>query len=241
MGSPKNEPHHTRDESQVDVVFTDGFWLSKYEITQLQWRTLMRDAPWFVDASVKRGSDYPATNIDFRSALNFCDKFTQQEHDAGRLPSEWEFRLPTEAQWEYACRAGSITAYAFGNDESKLADYAWCYANTISVGERFAHEVGKKLPNAWGLHDMHGNVWEWCLDVHQEKLPGGIDPLVTHPALLANRVKRGGWWAARGFVCRSACRAFDAPATRSDELGFRLALVRSDNCDCSANGRGEER
>src|SRR5437762_9291015 len=95
-------------------------------------------------------------------SVEFCRKFTQDERDAGRLPETWEYTLPTEAQWERACRAGSESRYCFGDDPAKLGDYAWIRGNASEAGERYAHRVGRKKPNNWGLHDMHGNVWEWC-------------------------------------------------------------------------------
>src|SRR5262249_51063749 len=102
----------------------------------------------------------PVENVSWTNAVEFCRALTEQEHKAGRLPAGWEYCLPTEAQWEYACRAGTQTLYSFGDDESRLGDFAW-YINNC---QNRTHEVGQKLPNAWGLHDMHGNVWEWCCD-----------------------------------------------------------------------------
>src|SRR5213075_1862730 len=123
--------------------------------------------------------------VSWRSAVEFCRLLTEQERKAGRLPPGWEYRLPTEAQWEYACRAGTQTTYSFGDDESRLADFAWYMENS-----HLTHEVGQKLPNAWGLHDMHGNVCEWCSDWYQDLLGGRTDPEANdRPSF---RVDRGG-------------------------------------------------
>ena len=140
---------------------------------------------------------------------------------AGRLPPGWEYRLPTEAQWEYACRAGTQTAYSFGDDESRLGDFAWYGDN--SAGR--THEVGQKLPNAWGLRDMHGNVWEWCSDSYQETLVGGTDPQFAERA--SGRVYRGGSGIYSGWNCRSASRSGYTPGFRYRLLGVRVALVQS--------------
>ena len=151
---------------------------------------------------------------------------TRRPHP-GPLPGgEGEFRLPTEAQWEYACRAGSTTKYCFGDDETTLGDYAWYSANSDSK----THPVGQKKPNAWGLYDMHGNVWEWCQDWYDSgyyaKSPED-DP--TGPATGPCRVIRGGGWGS-GVAggCRSAGRRYTGPGHRSEDLGFRVSRVPAD-------------
>jgi formylglycine-generating enzyme required for sulfatase activity len=144
------------------------------------------------------------------------------ETEAGRLPPGWEYGSPTEAQWEYACRAGTTTAYSFGDDEGKLGDYAWYRDNS----ERKTHPVGEKLENAWGLCDMHGNVIEWCADSYGEYATEPVtDP--SGPTTGSVRVRRGGSWNLRAGFCRSANRFRFSPDDGIVFLGFRVAAVPS--------------
>ena len=136
-----------------------------------------------------------------------------------------EYRLPTEAEWEYACRAGTTTAFSFGDDESKLGDYAWFDRNTFYAGEKYAHKVGFKKPNPWGLYDMHGNVWEWCSDWFSGNLSGGVDPV--GPGGGSGRIIRGGGWKSDSVLCRSALRNEFGPLDRG-VLGFRVARSQSE-------------
>jgi formylglycine-generating enzyme required for sulfatase activity len=151
---------------------------------------------------------------------------TELERAAGRLPSGWEYRLPTEAQWEYACRAGTTTTFTFGDDDSGLGAYAWFDQNTTRVNQRWAHEVGLKQANGWGLYDMHGNALEWCRDGFGGKLPGGLDPEVTEGPVY-NRASRGGSFRWAAMQCRSGLRMGSAPFGRHEDVGFRLAAVQS--------------
>ena len=150
---------------------------------------------------------------------------TARESQVGRLPDGYVYALPTEAQWEYACRAGTTTAYSFGDDPSVLGEYAWYVKNALEPGERYAHRVGLKKPNPWGFYDLHGNAWQWCRDFYAEKLPGGTDPLVGNGSF---HVPRGGCWFLNAQCCRSAYRPDNAPGLCSDRLGFRVALVPAD-------------
>jgi sulfatase modifying factor 1 len=225
MGSPADEAGHQRNEDQVDVTFTEGYWLGKHEVTQGQWKAVMSTTPWKGERFVKEDSDCPAVYVDWDDAMSFCQKLTEKERSSGRLHRGWEYSLPTEAQWEYACRAGTQTPYSFGDDADERGRYAWFSDNAYVIGEKYAHEVGKKLPNAWGLYDMHGNVWEWCRDWYTQKLPGGTNPEVTSRGSL--RVRRGGCWRLSAGYCRSACRFRNSPSYRNFNLGFRLALVPS--------------
>jgi sulfatase modifying factor 1 len=242
MGSPKEEKRHFDDETQVHVTLTQGFWLGQHEVTQSEWRRVMQSAPWTGEDYVKEGDNYPATYVSWADAIGFCRKLSEQEHNAGRLPSGWDYTLPTEAQWEYACRAGTTTRYSFGDAESNLPEYAWFEKNSKDTGEEYAHPVGQKKPNGFGLHDMHGNVMEWCRDWYADKLPGGTDPLVKGgqatdlPASPASksaspggaaRVFRGGNWFSDAGFCRSAARGKRTPGFRLFNLGFRAALERS--------------
>ena len=136
------------------------------------------------------------------------------------------FRLPTEAEWEYAWRAGSTTAYCFGDDESRLKEYAWYDDNAYDVGEKYAHGVDQKKPNAWGLYDLHGNVWEWCQDWYGEYPTGSVtDPMGPRSGSL--RVGRGGSWFDTAGYCRSADRIHGSPGGRNDIVGCRLVLRSS--------------
>ena len=149
-------------------------------------------------------------------------KLTERERKANRLVDGWEYTLPTEAQWERACRARTETDFSFGNDASILDAHAWFHGNTWVELERYPHRVGQKEPNPWGFYDMHGNVWEWCRDWHSHKLPGGRDPEVTEKG--ASRVFRGGSWNHPAQNCRSAKRNGIAPAYKFYDLGFRVVL-----------------
>jgi len=220
MGSPPGEKKRYKNETQVDTTIAHGFWLGRYEVTQAQWQEVIGSSPWFWG----RGSDYPATYVSWDDATRFCESLTEREQKSGRLPAGWEYTLPTEAQWEYACRAGSSTAYCFGDDESQLGRYAWYDDNTSKANERYAHRVGQKEPNAWGLYDMHGNVLEWCRDE---------GPIVTEtdvrlkPIYGAPRLMLGGSWFHGAEGCRSAFRTSNWKHDRAAYLGFRVALVQS--------------
>ena len=159
--------------------------------------------------------------VSWHDAVAYCGQRTQQERTAGTLPEGYEYRLPTEAQWEYACRAGTTTRFSFGNSDSDLGQYGW-YAG-ISGSQ--THPVGQKLPNAWGLYDMHGNMWEWCADRYWSGYPGGS---VSDPAgstVGQYQVLRGGSWKGIPRGCRSAYRYGEYPSYTYNFLGFRVALV----------------
>jgi len=239
MGSPKTELGYQNkrwsDEDQVEVTLSRGFWLGETVVTQREWVDLMQATPWRGKDYVKEGSRYPATYIshgdggagtlESDSASAFCVQLTKAAHESGRLPLDWKFVLPTEAQWEYACRAGTLTKFSFGDDESKLGEYAWFDKNGWDAGEKYAHEVAKKHPNPWGLFDMHGNVWELCSDWYGEKLSGGQDPSGASSG--SDRVLRGGSWFNGASNCRSAYRGGYSPDDRGSDLGFRVAVVPS--------------
>jgi len=225
MGSPPSELGRETDEDQVSVTLSAGFWLGKFPVTQGEWERLMRTSPWKGKVFVKEGSDYPATYINWDEANEFAERLNRQERKAGRLADDWSYALPTEAQWEYACRAETTSRFSFGDVDAQLNGFAWFAANTSAVGEEFAHRVGRKQQNAWGLSDMHGNVWEWCRDMRVEKLPGGNDPQVVVGG--TERVCRGGGWLSDASNCRSAIRFGYSPVHRSFNLGFRIALSPS--------------
>ncbi|QDU98783.1 Serine/threonine-protein kinase pkn1 [Lignipirellula cremea] len=221
MGSPATEEDGENDEDQVAVTLTQGFYLGETEVTQAQWSAVMGTKPWSEKTFSKEGPAYPASYISWDDAVEYCTKLTEQEQAAGRLTKDWRYALPTEAQWEFACRAGTTTAHYCGDDSAQLGDYAWFEENASDAGEKYAHEVGSKKPNAWSLYDMHGNVWEWCRDAYSE-LPGGIDPASVTGSL---RVGRGGSWNCTARYCRSAFRSWLDPSFRDSYLGFRLAAV----------------
>ena len=239
MGSPADEKGRFRNEAQVkgrfrneaqvSVTISKGFYLGKYSVTQAEYKAVMGTTPWAGKDYVKEGDDYPATYVDWNDAAEFCQKLTARESQAGRLPRGYVYALPTEAQREYACRAGTTTAYSFGNDPSVLGDYAW-WGGLVDDGncktERYAHRVGQKKPNPWGFCDLHGNVWEWCRDYYAGKLPGGTDPLVASGP---HRMSRGGSWNGPAGDCRSAHRnVLNGPGARYGSLGFRASLVPAD-------------
>jgi formylglycine-generating enzyme required for sulfatase activity len=227
MGSPKDEKDRRKDEDQVHVTLTKGFWLGQHEVTQSEWQHVMQTTPWRSANNVKEGNDIPATYVSWDDAMKFCETLTNQEHIASRLPQGWKYTLPTEAQWEYAGRAGAKSRFSFGDDESELGNNAWFAKNAKDAGEAYAHSVGQKRPNSWGLNDIHGNVWEWCSNCYVKELSGGTDPNETSGS--PNRVLRGGSWTAMASNCRLAYRGWRTPDNRADWLGFRVAAVPTGN------------
>lgn len=228
MGSPESESKDVvgigTHERQANVTLTSGFWLGQYEVTQEQWRHVMRSRPWRGMAGAVEEADYPVIYVDYYQALSFCKTLTDLETKSGRLPGDWEYTLPTEAQWEYACRAGTTTRYSFGDDGSKLSEYAWYIDNAGPIGHRHAQPVGKKKPNPWGLFDMHGNALEICLDGHNWNLPGGADPFVPLLQTDAAVIYRSGSVNMAGDRCRPAFRSSNSPNHASYYIGFRVAL-----------------
>lgn len=203
MGSLPEEPGRNADESLHQVTLTKGFFISKYEVTQGQWKEVMGSNP-----SLFTGDDRPVENVSWHDAQEFIRRL----NDRGA-----NVRLPTEAEWEYAARAGSRAAYHFGSTANLLGDYAWYAAN--SGGE--THPVGSKRANAWGLYDMSGNVWEWCQDWAAVYPVGNVvDP--TGPPSGSDKIGRGGSWGVDPTMCRSADRNAAAPDVRGNDLGFRL-------------------
>ncbi len=216
MGTPRSVRPLYNNEWAVDVTLTRPFYLGKTEVTQQQWQAVMGTAPWNGKRMIREGDDYPATHISWDDAQEFCRKLSARE--------QRRYRLPTEAEWEYACRAGATTRFPWGDwDGAPLGEYAWYDENAWEANERYPHRVAQKKPNALGLHDMHGNVWEWCEDVYYWKLPGGADPLVTEGGAL--RVNRGGGWATGDDDCGSTRRFANVPWFGDGVLGFRVALA----------------
>jgi serine/threonine protein kinase len=206
MGSPISEIGRKEDENQVDVELGKSFFMSATEVTQAQWYQVMNNAPWMngdvPHPWVKAGDNYPACHIDWAQAKAFCERLTQIERKQGLISAEETYALPTEAQWEYACRAGTQTPFGCGRDIGELPDYAW-FADT-TLNSRHCQEVGTRKPNRWGFHDMHGNVYEWCSDFYSDKLTGGLDP--TGPSTGRQIIRRSSGWDCYGIDSRSARR-----------------------------------
>ncbi len=197
------------EERPHDVTLSKGYWLGSTEVTQGQWESVMGNNP-----SNFKGSDLPVDTVSWEDAMSFCRKLTERERSAGRLPAEMAYTLPSEAQWEYACRAGTSGAYA-----GDLDAMGWYSSNS---GDR-THPVGTKCANAWGLYDMHGNVWEWCSDWYGAYPSGSVvDPSGASSG--SNRVFRGGGFRGNAWICSSANRNSGSPGSRDHFLGFRLAL-----------------
>jgi sulfatase modifying factor 1 len=230
MGSPVTEPGRRADELQVEVTLTQGFWIGKYEVSQAEWIRVVGAIQG--DLSAGEGDDFPVYSVSFLDAERFCRKLTDQAHAGGMSP-EWEFLLPTEAQWEYACRGGTTTAFAFGDRLSQQqANFGRWKEGSRASTDPSAEKVGRYPANAWGIHDMHGNEFEWCRDWYHEVRAGGIDPDLSQVKGTPNRdgtysrVRRGGAWTDELWACRSACRIRFEPERSSDHIGFRVALVR---------------
>jgi formylglycine-generating enzyme required for sulfatase activity len=179
------------------------------------------------------GDDFPVYSVTFSEAQAFCDQLTERARASGELPPGWTFGLPTEAQWEYACRAGSTTAFACGEALSHTqACFGKPYDGTpTGVPGSASARVGTHRPNRWGLHDLHGNEWEWCRDWYHAALPGGLDPDLSGVQGLPNRdgtysrVRRGGAWVEGATFCRSAVRLRYEPDRRADHIGFRVVVL----------------
>ena len=207
MGSPSDESGRSSDETQHEVTLTKGFWMMETEVTQRQWKAVMGNNP-----SCFKGDDLPVEHVSWGDCQDFCKKCTQLG-----LPVQ----LPTEAQWEYACRAGTTGAYAGNLDE--MAWYGYYETPKGTSKEATTHPVGKKKPNAWGLYDMHGNVYEWCQDWEGDYPSGSVtDP--TGPTDGSYRVDRGGSWGNNAGGCRSARRGYYDPVGRDFGLGVRFSM-----------------
>ena len=216
MGSPDSEEGRYGDEGpQHKVRISEGFYLGKYEITQGQWESVMGTRPWSGQSYVGENANHPAVYISWEDVQELIGKLNRVE---GRVV----YRLPREGEWEYACRAGTTTRWSFGDNESQLGRYAWYDANAWDVGEKYAHAVGTKLANPWGLYDMHGNVYEWCQDWWSGSYSSGsqVDP--TGPSSGSHRVFRGGAFHDYARDVRSALRDYDSPGGRSYNIGARL-------------------
>ncbi len=237
MGNPTSENYRDDNETQHRVELTNGFWMLETEVTQAMWKSLMGSNPSYFSSSGGGSSkvsgmdtsNFPVENVSWTD----CQDFIEKLNSGGYAPSGFQFRLPSEAQWEYACRAGTTTAYFWGS--SLNGDKANCDGNypygTSTKGRYLVRttEVGSYDPNRWGLRDMHGNVLEWCEDLYDAKYYEESNN-VQNPINVtqgSDRVLRGGGWSSIAEYCRSANRSAFDPTYRFSYFGFRLALVRS--------------
>jgi formylglycine-generating enzyme required for sulfatase activity len=210
MGSPPEEKDRSSGEGPVRrVQITKPLYIGKYEVTQAQYKAVVGSNP-----SHFSGADLPVESVSWQEAMLFCDKLTNSYGS--------HFRLPTEAEWEYACRAGSQSRFSYGDDPdyAQLAQYAWYDDNS----DEKTHSVGQKKPNKFGLYDMYGNVWEWCSDWYTDSYRNmtTVDP--TGPSSGEHRTLRGGSWYNNAGRCRSAARSLGTPGNRFTSSGFRVVL-----------------
>jgi formylglycine-generating enzyme required for sulfatase activity len=235
MGSPTNEVDRWSDEGpQTTVTISRGFWMAKCSVTQGEYLAVTGTNPsWcngvqvYYGTNIDFGTDLtrPVELVSWNDATNYCALLAQRERAAGRVPTNCVYRLPTEAEWEHACRALTSTRFSYGDDPgyTKLTNYAWVFGNCDRP-----QPVGQKLPNLWGLYDIYGNVWEWCQDWYYFRYPGGsvIDP--QGPATGTLRVLRGGGWDSYAGWCRAASRNSQSPSTKYtgfSDFGFRVVLA----------------
>lgn len=229
MGSPVEPQGYPAESPETDVIISRGYWMGKYEVTQGEYLEITGINPsWVNGVRTNYGyHDYgtdlrrPVENVSWDQAADFCGRLTLRERGAGRISTNCVYRLPTEAEWEYACRAWTSTRFSYGDDPgyTNLTNYAWYAQNSDSM----THAVGEKLPNRWGLHDMHGNVFEWCLDWWPRGIPVTIAVDPQGPAFGWARVIRGGCFSIEGARLRSAFR--DWAGVPYGIHGFRVVLA----------------
>jgi formylglycine-generating enzyme required for sulfatase activity len=215
IGSPASEPKRGFDtyESPQAKVKVDEFWIGRYEITQAQYDAVMGEGTWLsahFSFAYDQGDNHPVFSTSWTGAMSFCAKLSEVTGQ--------RYTLPTEAQWEYACRAGTTTAYFYGNDPGLLGDYAWYKDGHI----QHIHEVGQKKPNGWGLYDMYGNVWEWCLSLFRAYPYSETDGRNNLADKQGKRVLRGGSIYEEAIASRSASRTLDEPGYSRGDGGFRI-------------------
>ena len=227
MGSPEGEAGRQREERQAETNLGSHFWMAETELTRGQWQAVMGSVPGAdgeqAVATDDSGPDHPVGRVDWTQAQEFVRTLGQ----CSRLPDGWKWSLPTEAQWERACRGGTTTATSFG--ESLSSTQANFNGGEPYGGALPGVKLGKSCPvgnypaNPYGLFDMHGNVWEWCLDGYQWRLPGGLDPVLTDSD---RRVIRGGSWSVNGDSCRAAMRGRCEPGQSEADVGLRPIITR---------------
>ena len=221
IGSPTNEVDRGTlipEDPQTAVTISRGSWMGKYEVTQGEYQEVMGNNP----SHFKGDTNRPVEMVSWSDATNYCGKLTLRDRTAGRIAANSVYRLPTEAEWEYACRAWTSTRFSYGDDSgyTDLANYAWSSENSGGT----THPVGQKFPNPWGLYDMGGNVFEWCQSGCCEPYPGGIALDPQGPAE-ADRVIRGGSWMFTALACKSAIRGGWGATDPENSIGFRVLLA----------------
>ena len=231
MGSPATElgrdPH---EGPQHEVTISRGFYMGKFEVTQAQWQAVMGTEAWLNNRFVRANPLHPAVYVSWNMAQWFVQALNE-------MAGEELYRLPTEAEWEYAGRAGTNSRWFFGDDDSGFGEYTWFVDNTIKVDLNFAQPVGRKQPNPWGLYDMHGNVKEWVQDWYGEDYfsqSPNLDPPGPQTGTL--RVLKGGHYAYIPPQMRSAVRDGHGPRTRLPGIGFRV--LRMDNRPTALKPKG---
>jgi len=211
MGSPTVEKNREPDETLHSVTL-DGFWIGETEVTQEQYEAVMVENP-------SRYSDTPRNPVEkvsWHEAASFCEKLKEE--------TDRNYTLPTEAQWEFACRAGKEKTWSFGDERQTADQYMWHQSNA----DFHPHPVAGKMPNPWGIHDIHGNVWEWCLDSYDEDFYESVEAIKRNPVnekKTGEKVLRGGSWRNHPGFARSASRFKNAPAVRDCSIGFRVARL----------------
>ncbi|MGY8771379.1 MAG: formylglycine-generating enzyme family protein [Pirellulales bacterium] len=216
----KENPQTKPETPQHRVKISKPYYMSAFEVTQGQYEAVMSEKPWAGKPLVQEGENYAATYISWKKAAEFCRKLSEQENA--------NYRLPTEAEWEYACRARSLTTYSFGVEPAKLSEHAWYSENAYKNGQQYPHRVGQKTPNAWAMFDMHGNTWEWCHDYYAKydaKKTISVDP--KGPKKSRTHVWRGGSFADGADNSRSATRLSYSRQDYQPEYLTGFRVVRS--------------
>ena len=223
MGSPKSEQGRSDNEVLHEVKVNYGFYLGECEVKQSEWEKLFKEKPFHW-----RGSELPVESVTWTEAMDYCDELTQSERDSGDIDGSWKFSLPTEVQWEYACRSGTQTAFNIGNNlngENANINASIPYGELDKGKKSFGTiKCGSFNPNRSGFYDMHGNVWEWCLDWYYHNNLSFTDVLIPKDGLY--KVKKGGSWFNGPQNVRSAKRFYSSQEYRHETLGFRVALIK---------------